>query len=129
MLLDENMEHRLCCVAVEALPTVSGSSVAPSVEEVCVGNIGIYTRKHVSHCLMMLHRNLISDLDAVRKRNHGLWCLVVEAFPTVSGSSVAPTAEVSVRRCLHGSNQRIMFRKAALVAARLPTTPAVLGSI
>ena len=99
VLLDENKEHRLCCVAVEALSTGPGSSVAPSVEEVCVGNIGIYTRKHVSHCLMMLHRDRISDLDAVRKRNHGLWCLVVEAFPTVSGSSVAPTAEVSVRKC------------------------------
>ena len=76
------MDHRLWCLVVEALPTVPGSSVAPSAEEESVGNIGMgaeqsqnelfnialwfgrrpslhplcftscYMRKHVSHCFM-----------------------------------------------------------------------------
>ena len=78
----------------------------------------------------MLRRACTSDLDARQhpvlldeNMDHGLWCFVLEALPTVPASSVAPTAEeVSVRQC-------IVVRKAALVAPRLPTTPAVLGSI
>ena len=65
----------------------------------------------------MLHRACTSDLDARQhpvlldeNMDHGLWCFVLEALPTVPASSVAPTAEeVSVRQCWHGSNQRMMF--------------------
>ena len=54
----------------------------------------------------MLHRACTSDLDARQhpvlldeNMDHGLWCFVVEALPTVPASAVTPTAEeVSVRK-------------------------------